>query len=397
MLNNTGPDDIRVEPLDQRKVCQRRKRYREHLPQQLGQIPGEWRELLIRWVRRGGNSRWETLRNDAGVTGIQMAQSLLDWLLREGWAIVVEQRQHGGWWPVTVELREVSALRAKLGLPDDEAIAQRWIEKRIQLESLADEALMPLIQALDKMPATRALPRATLVEKLAAWKQDQRTGTRRDFANFARGHTKAISDAEWTWLENNTDLADWNIERHTPILLVAAPISLTLPDGVIDLATMPDFAALTPATIKAALSADSRVTLWRLVENRTSFERVAKLRDANIGVIWLPGFPPTWWQEVVAKLLTLAPAPAEIACDPDPSGIAIALSAAKLWEQQDLPWTPWKMDVALFATLSDYQPLTERDIKQLDEQLTNPLPSILKELAQEMLRTGKKGEQEGYL
>ena len=93
------PDDIRIEPLDQRKVCQRRKRYCEHLPQQLEQIPSEWRELLTRWVRRGGNSRWETLRNDTGVTGIQTAQSLLDWLLREGWAIVVEQRQNGGWLP----------------------------------------------------------------------------------------------------------------------------------------------------------------------------------------------------------------------------------------------------------------------------------------------------------
>lgn len=391
------PDDIRIESLDQRKVSQRRKRYREHLPQQLGQIPGEWRELLTRWVRRGGNSRWETLRNDAGVTGIQMAQSLLDWLLREGWAIVVEQRQHGGWWPVTVELREVSALRAKLGLPDDEVTAQRWNEKRIQLESLSDETLTPLIQTLGEMSATRALPRAALVEKLVNWKQDQRTGTRRDFANFARGHTKAISDAEWSWLESHADLADWNIERHTPTFLIAAPLSLTLPDGTLNLAITPDFAALTPATIKAALSADSSVTLWRLVENRTSFERVAKQRDANIGVIWLPGFPPGWWQEVVSKLLALAPAPAEIACDPDPSGIAITLSAAKLWEQQGLPWSPWKMDVALFATLSDHQPLTERDSKLLKEQLAYPLPATLRELAQEMLRTEKKGEQEGYL
>lgn len=375
----------------------KRRRFRPGSTLPLDSLPNEWHGLLVKWLKRGGRSRWETLVKDAGTTHLALAESLLNWLLRHGWASVEEERRHGNWWPTTVELREISTLRAKLGLPDDEAIARHWDEKRIQLESMSDEALTPLIQTLDEMPATRALPRATLVEKLAGWKQDQRTGTRRDFANFARGHTKAISDAEWSWLENNADLADWNIERHTPTFLIAAPLCLTLYDGVIDLAAAPDFAALTPATLKAALSADSRVTLWRLVENRTSFERVAKQRDANVGVIWLPGFPPGWWQEVVKKLLALAPAPAEIACDPDPSGIAIALSAAKLWEQQDLLWLPWKMDVAQFATLSDYQLLTERDLKQLNEQLANPLPAILKELAQEMLRTGKKGEQEGYL
>lgn len=375
----------------------KRRRFRPGSTLPLDSLPNEWRGLLVKWLKRGGRSRWGTLVKDAGTTHLTIAESLLNWLLRHGWASVEEERRHGNWWPTTVELREISALRDGLGLPDDEAIVRRWNEKRVQLESLPDKALIPLIQTLDEIPAARALPRAALAEKLVRWKQEQRTGTRRDFANFARGHTKAISDAEWSWLENHTDLADWNIERHTPIFLIAAPLCLTLSDGVIDLAAAPDFTALTPATIRAALSADSRVTLWRLVENRTSFERVARQRDHNVGAIWLPGFPPGWWQEIVKKLLALAPAPAEIACDPDPSGIAIALNAAKLWEQQGLPWSPWKMDVALFATLSDYQPLTERDLRQLDEQLANPLPAILKDLAQEMLRTGKKGEQEGYL
>lgn len=375
----------------------KRRRFRPGSPLSLDTLPHEWHGLLTKWLKRGGRSRWETLVKDAGTTHLALAESLLNWLLRHGWASVEEERRHGSWWPTTVELREISALRAKLGLPDEAAITQHWNEKRIQLESLLDEALTPLIQTLDEMPATRALPRAALIEKLVDWKQEQRTGTRRDFAHFSRGHTKAISEAEWSWLENHTDLADWNIERHTPTILIAAPLCLTLANGVISLAATPDFAALTPATIKAALSADSHVTCWRLVENRTSFERVAKQRDANIGVIWLPGFPPTWWQEVVAKLLVLAPAPAEIACDPDPSGIAIALTAAKIWEAQNLTWTPWQMDVALFAKLTDYQSLTERDREQLNEQLANQLPATLKELAQKMLATGNKGEQEGYL
>lgn len=393
------PDDIRIEPLDQRKVCQRRRRYCEHLPQQLGQIPGEWRELLTRWVRRGGNSRWETLRNDAGVTSINLAESLREWLLREGWAVVVEQRQHNEWWPQSLELRNLPQLRAALGISDKEQDTQRWQAIRAELKSICNDDLhTPALFALDKLPVRYALARFDLIISLQRWQDAQKSGTRRDFALFARDDTKRVSEAEWNWLEQTLDLAEFRIERHTPLLLFSASLTLTLPHGQLDLSTHPDFAALTPATVQTVTDASGTISRWQLVENRTSFERVARQREPDVGVIWLPGFPPGWWLNAVKHLLDLAPARAYIACDPDPAGIAIALKAAELWRECGIEWQPWKMTSTDLATLRVRKPLTEVDRLQLAtlrQELA--LTAQLTELAEWMVEHGEKGEQEGYL
>jgi len=392
------PDNIRIEPLDQRKVCQRRKRYCEHLPQQLGQIPGEWSELLTRWVRRGGNSRWGTLRNDAGVTGINLAESLREWLLREGWAVVVEQRQHNEWWPQSLELRNLPQLRAALGISDKEQDTQRWQAAREELKTCCDNNLAPALFALDELPVHRALARYDLIAALQRWQNAQKSGTRRDFALVARDNTKGVSESEWNWLEQTLDLAEFRIERHTPLLLLSASLTLTLPHGQLDLASHPDFAALTPATVQTITSVSGTISHWQLVENRTSFERIARQREHDVGVIWLPGFPPSWWCASVSRLLDLVPAPAQLACDPDPAGIAIALKAAELWRERNLTWLPWKMAATDLAALRVRRPLTESDRLQIAAlQQESMLPAPFLELIEWMLKHDEKGEQEGYL
>lgn len=391
-------DSIQIESLDKRAVCQKRRRTAQITPQTPGTLPADWRELLARWVRRGGNSRWETLRNDAGTTHVQMAQDLLNWLLRAGWAAVTEQRKHSEWWPQHVELLHLPQLRAALGLRDKDNDAQRWQECRAVLHALDNPALSPVLYALDELPVQRALTRQDLIFKLHDWQTQQQSGTRRNFALFARDDTKAVSEGEWNWLESVLDLAEFGIERHTPLLLVAAPLLLHLPHGQIDLVASPDFAALTPTTMQAVTMASGTVSRWQLVENRTSFENVAKKREANTGVIWLPGFPPTWWRKAVGHLLDLAPAPAQLACDPDPAGVAIALKAAELWRERKLDWQSWRMSAADLAALRVRKPLTEGDKLQLVALRQEPtLPDQLSELLEWMLKHGKKGEQEGYL
>lgn len=387
-----------TEPLDKRAVCQKRRRTAACAPQALDTLPAEWRELLARWVRRGGNSRWETLRNDAGVTRVQLAYDLLDWLSRSGWAAVTEQRKLSEWWPQQVELLHLPQLRAALGLRDKDCDAQRWQEIRAALHTLGNESLLPAVLALDDLPVQRALARQDLIFKLHDWHAQQQSGTRRNFALVARNATKSISDSEWNWLESLVDLAEFGIERHTPLLLVAAPLTLTLPRGQLDLAALPDFAALTPATVQAVTAASGTVSRWQLVENRTSFENVAKKREADTGVIWLPGFPPSWWKEAVGQLLDLSPAPAHIACDPDPAGIAIALQAAEPWRERGLAWHPWKMSASDLAGLRARKALTEGDKLQLASLRQAPsLPDALCELLEWMLEHEEKGEQEGYL
>lgn len=387
-----------IEPLDKRAVCQKRRRTMPGSPQSLATLPAEWRELLARWVQRGGNSRWETLCNDSGVTKVQMAQDMLEWLLRNGWAAVTEQRKFSEWWPQKVELLHLPQLRASLGLRDRDNDTQRWGNVRAELTAMLNDTLAPALLALDELPVQRALSRYDLIASLQRWQDAQQSGTRRDFAFAARGDTKSLTDGEWNWLETIVDLAEFGIERHTPLLLLSASLVLDFGDSQLDLAACPDFAALTPATVQAVTTISGKVSGWILVENRTSFERVARQREAGVGVIWLPGFPPGWWLAAVGRMLDLAPASARIACDPDPAGIAIALKAADLWQERGISWQPWKMSAADLSALPARKPLTTADCKQLAAlQATPSLPAVLAELAEWMLEHGEKGEQEGYL
>lgn len=357
-------------------------------------MPSEWRDLLTRWVRRGGRSRWETLLKDAGTAHLPLAEMLCEWLVREGWAIVIEERRHGDWWPQSLELRDLPQLRMALGISDKELDARRWQVLREELQTCCGHDLAPALQALDELPVHRALARCDLVHSLQRWQDAQQSGTRRDFALAARNDTKGISESEWNWLEQTLDLAEFRIERHTPLLLISASLTLNQSYGRLDLAVCADFAALTPATVQGIKSATGMVRVWQLVENRTSFERVAKLRDADAGVIWLPGYPPGWWLNTVRKLIDLAPAPAHIACDPDPAGINIALKAAELWQELGLCWQPWKMSAADLASLRVRKPLSDSDMIQLAAM---QLPAQFAELACWMLKHREKGEQEGYL
>jgi len=392
---------LTIEFLDKRAVAKKRRRYAEGNPASLATIPGEWRELLLLWLRRGGNSRWETLLKDAGLARKSTAETLLDWLLRHAWVVVDEERRLGDWWPYRIELRHIKALRSELGLPDEDDIATRWKALRASLQAQADQhsddRLLTVLDQLDAMPIARAISRAELVTALLNWAADERSGTYRDFSLYARAATKEISVTEWQWLDSILDLAAFNIEQHIPLLLISADVKLRDASGEINLAVMPDFAALTPATIKSMYTAESKVTSWLLVENRTSFERVAKRRQAHEGVIWLPGYPPGWWREAVAKLIAIAPAPARIACDPDPAGIAIALSAIQLWQVAGLGAAAWKMGVAEMHNLAHTQKLTENDKQHLNTLLKQKLPEELQTLAEYLVIHQQKGEQEGYL
>jgi hypothetical protein len=97
------------------------------------------------------------------------------------------------------------------------------------------------------------------------------------------------------------------------------------------------------------------------------------------------------------RLLQGAPGRAEIACDPDPDGIAIALQTAAVWEDLRLPWQPVAMDRDDLLDMRTRKPLTMRDRERLGQLLADGLPLALHQLAVTMLEIGEKGEQEYYL
>jgi hypothetical protein len=385
------------EPLDTRRVCQKRRRTARCTPQLLDTLPAEWRELLKRWVQGGGNRRWETLRNEAGDKQQKLAFGLLDWTLNNGWVAVIQQWEHGDWLPKRVEFLDLPQLRAALGLRDKENDTQSWQEIRALLLALDNPTLTPAILALDDLRVQVALKRQGLIFKLHDWQEQRKVGKRNDFALSARNGTHTINPSEWNWLKSVLDLSEFGIEPHTPQLLIAAPLRLHMPQGQLDLIACPDFAALTPTTVQAVTAVSGTISCWKLVENLTCFEHVARNRKADTGVIWLPGFPPSWWRTAVGRLLDIAPAPADIACDPDPAGIAIALKAAELWRERGIAWQPWKMAAADLASLTVFDPLTKWDKQKLATLQQNPaIPAQLAELVEWMLKEDRKGEQEGF-
>ncbi len=360
----------------------------------LGSWPTEWLELLIDWIKASSPKRkWDTLLTTAGSRRVQLAHELLDALLRGGWVEVEERRQAGSWQPVWVSFLEPSTLRHHLGLVDKDALAEQF--RAEASHPLRDTRLANAHQSLNAFPPQFALRRLALLRALDSWLAGQRFGTRRDFSLFARGTTKAITTSDWEWLDRHLDLAELGVEKHTPAIWIRGPVLLLRKNLSLDLRLVHDCIALTPDTLCSLTGIEGRIGCWRIVENRTSFERAARRHGGEDFVVWLPGFAPAWWLQSVAQLLALCPASALIACDPDPAGIAIALQAARIWDKAGLSWQPWGMDADTLSRLPNCQPLGQNDKEQLQRLLRQPLPAGLQALAGWMLTHAKKGEQEG--
>ena len=359
-------------------------------------LPEEQTELLRRWIKPNlARRKWTTLLAGTGSQHLETALKLADWLLRHGWSVQYEKRAGSHWNITWLEFPRLDALRELFQLPNPEQLSKEW--STVSKYLFADTDLAAARDALTSLPLPRRLQRFALLENLACWRAGNRQGTRRDFALLARGDSKGISTAEWNWLAVAVDLEKSGIFEHTPHLLVAGPICLHTATGIIDLNASADWSALTPETIASALRCDGQPRVWRLVENLTSFERSARQRMPDMAIAWLPGFPPGWWQESMRHLLAAAPAPAEIACDPDPAGIAIALQAAKLWEAVNLPWLPFAMQRDDLLAAPQRKPLSDHDRQQLTHLLVGTLPPTLHQLVDTLLELGEKAEQESYL
>lgn len=360
------------------------------------ELPGEQVDLLRRWLKpQQARRKWPTLLADAGSKKIEAAMKLRDWLLRNGWAEIIERRAGSHWETNWLLFPRLNTLRDMFQLPDSEILASQWIQAASY--QFDDGDLSAAHAALATLPLARRLQRFALLVKMESWCYEQRQGTRRDFALHARGDTKAITAAEWVWLEVAVDLQKAGIFEHTPHLLIAGPIRLYSLTSVIDLNASTDWVALTPETIAAMCRSEGLPNVWRLVENRTSFERVARARTPDQAVVWLPGYPPSWWTTAMDRLLQDAPGAAEIACDPDPDGVAIALQAAAIWEKRGLPWSSFAMAADDLKQLVQRKRLNEHDQQLLQRLLSGDLPPSLRTLALKIHELGEKGEQEAYL
>ncbi len=357
--------------------------------------PPQWRDLLRDWVKQGGERRtWEALLKKAGGHRAHDAWSLLDELLKAGMLVLEEVRQNGRWQPIWIEFSELEMLRELCDLTNRDTL--RRIRSEQEGALLGNRVLEPLLASLAQMPVERAVRRHNLLSALDTWISEGRNGTRRDFALFATGDTKGMSSAEWEWFETELiELEEVGISRHTPAVWLRAPITLIFEYGRLDLHSVPDCIALTPATLEKLLGCEGMLKRWLILENRTVFERVARDLPPDTGILWVPGFAPPWWKRAVSLILRARPAPFFIACDPDPAGIDIAMDISRMLAETGTPWKPWYMDSDTLAVLPRKKTLSSDDRIRLERLLSSHLPEPLRKLAEYMRETDKKGEQEG--
>ena len=387
------------------------------VPEVLPLLDAELDALLRRWTRNDAARRGRAaLLKDAGPAGIECAEALCEKLLRDGWIVRRERLVGGAWQWESIAWRDLPRLQGLLGVSSARqrgeerqsmlARAGAWFEAR--RDSAAQEVLDPdllseLERALAQLGEDKALrpdllaARLDLLQAIAAWHDMGQEGTRRDFALRARGTTKALTDADWRWLEAAFDLDRLRIARFTPVVWLAGDLVLEW-DGGRQMHSGPlHFAGLTPDDLCRTRSI-TPPRRWWLLENRASFERQAQRRAPGVALVWMPGRPPAAWRQAVAHLVQLAPAPAWISADADPAGVDIALSVAALWQSAGLAWQPHQMGVPQWEATSQHWPLNEHDHRLLDTLLQRrDLPSDLRALCEAMRREGRKAEQEAWV
>ena len=359
------------------------------------------RMLLERWA--SGHAplrRWGTLQALAGPAEIEHAEALLGRLLEAGVVAIDEQFDAGRWWPRRIVWIDLPRLQRSLGL---QSLTDRDASREAALRSLAEiaeqsDALRPAARDLQAQRLGTAVlqARTGLLQSLLGWTLDQRNGVRQDFALHARPHTKAVSEAEWRWLESQLDLAALGVERFAPLVWLAGPMTLASAQGPSGIAPLP-FVSLPVEWLLGLTQIDDPPERYWVIENRASFERQARRRDAAQCVLWVPGRPSPAWCAAVARLIALAPAPALVSADIDPAGIEIALAVGGIWNAAGLPWSPHAMEPERLDT-GKTQPLGDYDRASLARaRARGDLPSALRDLAAEIERQGRKAEQEGWL
>lgn len=280
---------------------------------------GEERSLTIDLLRgKSGTVKGRTLFAKAG-NARHVALAAADYLLAQGWIEISERRRGSLWEVVSMRWLDADGLRDALSLP------RRDAEPAQRAEALAtpphDDRLLELHGSLRTLGLRTLVRRAVIVAKLDSWCADGRSGSRNTFAQFALDDSHGMTTADWCWLECHVDLDEVGISRHTPALWLRAPWRLIF-DGnrQLDLAAVPDMIALSPLSVSAIERIEGPPFAWLLVENRTSFEDTAKKIGDRFGVVWMPGYVPDWWLDVMRRLSGLMPTQALVAAGPRPGG-----------------------------------------------------------------------------
>ena len=356
--------------------------------------------LLCDWLRADAAERqWQSLLDIAGTQRLELAEELREQLLHAGAWHTKERFVHSQWRVERVVWSDVAALQEAVGLRSaaTRESARRQLAAQLQALGEREPWLESAVRHCLDSRQSEALRQARLelLRALVGWQAEQRFGLRQDFAQHARGSTKAITETEWKWLAAHVPLEALGIARFAPLLWLGGTLCLHTPQGRIDVAAaslcgLPTRLFGTPTQVRAPQR------YW-LIENRASFERQALAAAPGTCVVWLPGQPPQSWRQAMQWLLQHAPAPADVSCDPDPAGVTIALAAGALWQAAGLPWQPHRMQPDDWGA-APRLPLTEHDHAWLQRlQARTDLPTTLRALCTALQAQNHKAEQEFWL
>ncbi len=357
--------------------------------------------VLQRWLKSHAQERaWQSLLQLAGADALDWVDGLRDDLLAAGALAVKEELKAGQWRVTRIVWRDLPALQQAAGVTTANEHAAQRDDLAARWQALADEHpwLVGAVQTAVKGAAVVQAQRLPLLQTLVEWRQAQRTGLRQDFALAARQHTKGITATEWDWLDAHLPLEALGIGRFEPVFWLGGALTLAGADAG-DILALPraGFVGLPCRQLTAWCSVQVRPQRYWLIENRASFERQAWQLQPGVCLIWLPGRPSEAWLQAMRCLLSQAPAPAAISCDPDPAGIQIALTAGQLWDDAGLSWDAqhmasdfWKNGVT--RALNDYDRRVLSDLQQAPR-----LPASLARLRDDMVTSGLKAEQEGWI
>ncbi len=381
-------------------------------PEVLSLLSKEDKDLLTTWVRKDNASRSrDALLKEAGISNLDRAEALSDWLLREGWITRKEKLQGGSWQWEALIWRDLDRLKTLCGVGSrtqrDEARSQGLKQAYSWFHALSTDTDPELrdsvIQAIEQLEVEATLrvdillTRLALLTSLIEWRRAQMNGTRRDFALFAGEHTKSIGASDWKWLERFFDLERLGVTHFLPSIWLAGDVQLLRDEHVVDLAAVRCLAIPIEDVLRVT-AIRKNLDHWWLIENRASFERQSGKRPAGTLMAWLPGRPSQDWIKAIGHLLQLSPAPLMVSADADPAGIDIALTVGALWRSQGKTWAPYRMGVVEWQAVSQKWPLNDHDVGLLQRLLSDTnLPEQLAELCRAMLIEGRKAEQEGWL
>ncbi|RZL35308.1 MAG: hypothetical protein EOP35_14710 [Rubrivivax sp.] len=368
-------------------------------PGTLPRLDADELPLLADWLRGSAAARkWQNLLEAAGPARIELAHRLSDLALKAGLCTRRERFEHGRWRPVELCWVELEALQSALGLPTRGDRDARLVALAARLEALMADALVgEAAQALaeSRMATASAEARAALLEALVDWVAAGEAGLRRDFA-LRLGHTKAIGDGEWQWLERHFDLPALGIGAFAATLTLSGALQFEWAGNKrVDLGALA-FATLPVASLLAVQRVSQAPARWWLIENRASFEKQAARRAPGDLLVWIAGRPTRAWCEAMRHLIGLAPAPAAVSADADPAGIEIALTAAAPWQEASLDWTAVAMETHRLDR-PGLLPLGRYDRGVLERLAGRELPPALAALRDALAERGVKAEQEGWL